>query len=236
MRVASGQALEEAWLRARLTPLTQAGARLVAAVDELTDLAQLQMGQPLPVHGAPVEIGALVQGVVSFLTTCPPTSERAGAVEITRPGPVVAWADRGRLERVLQNVVGNALKYSPPGTSIQVHVAAQEHHAVIIVRDHGIGIPAEEVPRLFTPFYRASTARDIAGSGLGLAGARTMLAQQGGQISVESALGCGTTVTICLPRAAAAGMPRPREEVPHSTDGALAPQPALADSSIRTWP
>ena len=94
MRVASGQALEEAWLRARLTPLTQAGARLVAAVDELTDLAQLQMGQPLPVHGAPVEIGALVQGVVSFLTTCPPTSERAGAVEITRPGAVVASGGR----------------------------------------------------------------------------------------------------------------------------------------------
>ena len=81
---------------------------------------------------------------------------------------------------------------------------AEGDGSVGVVRDAGVGIPAGEIERVFTPFYRASTARGVAGTGLGLAGARAIVAQLGGTIALESALGVGTTVTITLPRAGVA--------------------------------
>ena len=71
---------------------------------------------------------------------------------------------------------------------------------MIIVRDHGVGIPADELPRIFTRFFRASTARGVKGTGIGLAGSKAIVEQHHGQITVESAVGQGTTVTVCLPR------------------------------------
>ena len=78
-------------------------------------------------------------------------------------------------------------------------VDRHDQWAVISVRDRGVGIPHDELPHLFTPFYRASTARGIPGSGLGLAGSRTIVQQHGGHITVESAAGQGTTVVVRLP-------------------------------------
>jgi len=77
----------------------------------------------------------------------------------------------------------------------------------IIVRDRGVGIPADELPHLFTPFFRASTSQGIAGIGIGLAGAKAIVEQHSGRIMVESVVGEGTTVTIALP----AALPRAAE-------------------------
>ena len=107
--------------------------------------------------------------------------------------------DRARLTRVLHNLIGNAVKYSPRGTPIDVDVQTQEQRVVITVRDQGVGIPAEELPRIFTRFFRASTARGVKGTGIGLAGSRAIVEQHHGHITVESAVGQGTTVTVCLP-------------------------------------
>jgi signal transduction histidine kinase len=109
------------------------------------------------------------------------------------------WGDRARLERVLQNVIGNAVKYSPDGAPVQVTASMQEGWDVVVVRDSGVGIPADELPHIFTHFYRASTARGFPGSGLGLAGAKTIVEQHGGHIRVQSAVGQGTTVVVSLP-------------------------------------
>ena len=76
---------------------------------------------------------------------------------------------------------------------------ATEEGAVLAVRDRGVGIADDEVPHIFNPFYRASTAGDVPGAGIGLASAKTIVEQHGGQISVESALGVGTTVVVVLP-------------------------------------
>jgi signal transduction histidine kinase len=112
---------------------------------------------------------------------------------------VVIQGDRRQLERVMHNVIGNAIKYSPDGTPVHVSVGRHDQWAVIAVRDRGVGIPREELPHIFTPFYRASTARGIPGTGIGLSGSRMIVEQHGGQITVESAVGKGTTVVVRLP-------------------------------------
>jgi signal transduction histidine kinase len=86
-----------------------------------------------------------------------------------------------------------------------VHVQTHGQRAVITVRDRGIGIPAEELPRIFTPFFRASTSFGVKGTGIGLAGSKAIIEQHHGQITVESAVGQGTTVTVCLPRSTREG-------------------------------
>jgi signal transduction histidine kinase len=103
---------------------------------------------------------------------------------------------------VLHNLIGNAVKYSAGGTAIDVGVQPQEQQAVITVRDQGVGIPTDELPHLFTRFFRASTARGVTGTGIGLAGSKAIIEQHHGHIAVESAVGQGTTVTVCLPRSA----------------------------------
>ncbi|HEV2122284.1 MAG TPA: ATP-binding protein, partial [Chloroflexota bacterium] len=98
----------------------------------------------------------------------------------------------------------NAIKYSPDGGDVVVDVSQEvvsgKAEAVLAVRDQGIGIPAEDVPRLFERFFRASNVNGrLPGVGLGLAGARQIVEQHGGTIEVTSALGKGTTFTVRLP-------------------------------------
>jgi signal transduction histidine kinase len=82
---------------------------------------------------------------------------------------------------------------------VRVEVRATDEGAVLAVRDRGVGIADDELPHIFSLFYRASTARDVPGAGIGLASTKTIVQQHGGQISVASALGAGTTVIVVLP-------------------------------------
>jgi signal transduction histidine kinase len=84
---------------------------------------------------------------------------------------------------------------------VYVDVRREEQGVGIVVRDSGVGIPADELPRIFTRFYRASTAKGINGTGLGLAGAKMMVEQHGGHITLTSTVGQGTTVRVFLPTA-----------------------------------
>jgi signal transduction histidine kinase len=112
--------------------------------------------------------------------------------------------DPGLLRRLLGNLLDNAAKYSEPADPVHLTVRRDGAGAVIEVRDHGIGIPAEDLPRLFTPFFRTdrSRARGTGGTGLGLALARRIAEAHGGTIAAESAPGAGTTFRVRLPAAA----------------------------------
>jgi len=105
------------------------------------------------------------------------------------------------LRRVLLNLTENAIKYSPPGSVVEVSVGLDHAEAIAVVRDHGCGIPAADLPHIFQPFYRAdpARARDTGGSGLGLAIADQVARAHGGRIEVVSQLGDGTTFTVRLP-------------------------------------
>jgi len=185
---------DRAWLTAQLAAVQAAATRLRRATDDLDDVVQLAAGGELPLRWEPVDVGALARAVAEEFAL-----QRTVLVEAPA-APVFVRGDYDRLDRVLQNLVGNALKYSEPETPVRVTVT-QGAAAVIAVHDRGRGIPAAETPHIFERAYRASTARGTAGSGLGLAGAPALMARHGGHITVESAEGVGTTITLTLPLA-----------------------------------
>ncbi|HSM38588.1 MAG TPA: ATP-binding protein [Candidatus Limnocylindrales bacterium] len=116
--------------------------------------------------------------------------------------PIGVW-DRNRLARVLENLVDNAVKFSPNGGEIIVRVGADGARAFAAVADRGIGIASSELDLIFSPMYRGRNARGTVGTGLGLAGSRQLIEQMGGSVTVDSELGVGSTFTVWLPRARA---------------------------------
>ena len=113
------------------------------------------------------------------------------------PAPVLA--DPGRLERILANLVTNALKYSPPETEVIVRVAREGAHAVVEVQDHGQGIAPEDLPHVFERYFRASGSSRLQGMGLGLYTARILAEAHGGTITVSSVRGEGSIFRLRLP-------------------------------------
>jgi signal transduction histidine kinase len=132
--------------------------------------------------------------------------------------------DRGQLERMLENLVSNAIKYTPPGGQVEVLAEPRgEQQVRVQVRDSGIGIPQAARARLFEEFYRADNAKglDEIGSGLGLAIAREIVSGHGGTIAVESEEGRGSTFSVDLP---ATGAPLPEGEREHVDQAMHAPR------------
>ncbi len=188
------------WIAARAEAIRGAAISIRTMAEELLDVAHLQAGQTLELRLEAVDIGALVQEVAR-----PRIDSTTGSapVLVDAPPGLLVQGDRARLARVIDNLLGNAIKYGREGTPVQVEVRPHAQGVSVTVRDQGVGIPAGELPRLFTPFFRASTARGIPGIGIGLSGAKAIVEQHGGRISVDSVLDQGTTVTIILPAAPA---------------------------------
>src|SRR2546423_12089528 len=197
-RLGRTQALPAEWLSDQLDAMGDAAQAMLAAVEGITDAARLQMGRELVLRVEAVDLSALVRTIVRTFNEASAWSG-AAPVEASIADGVLVEGDRARLRRGGENVVGNAVKYSPDGTPVQVEVRATEEGAVLAVRDWGVGIADDEVPHIFNPFYRASTVGDVPGAGIGLASAKTIVEQHGGQISVASVLGVGTTVVVVLP-------------------------------------
>jgi len=119
--------------------------------------------------------------------------------------PVGCW-DAARIERVLDNLIGNAVKYSPEGGPITVGLAVDLDWAVLSVRDEGIGVPADDRERIFEQFHRAANAAEhFPGTGLGLFSVRQIVQAHGGTIHVESPAGRGSTFVVRLPVARSSG-------------------------------
>jgi signal transduction histidine kinase len=110
-------------------------------------------------------------------------------------------ADREQIERLVLDLIGNALKFTPEGGRVAVAVEAAADGVVLLVSDNGIGIPEHEMESVFTPRFRSSlaVARGIGGEGLGLARAKEVVERHDGRITVDSTEGTGTTVWVSLP-------------------------------------
>jgi signal transduction histidine kinase len=183
--------------------------RVWTLVDQLSDLATLESGHPLELDRRPTDLVALARSVVAELA--PHLRRHTLRFETVQDELVGDW-DGPRLARVLDNLLSNAVKYSPRGGEIVVTLArvdgrgaaasgrADGSAALLSVRDPGIGIPETDLPHVFDRFYRgANVAGRFAGTGLGLAGARQIVEQHDGAISVESSEGIGSTFTVRLP-------------------------------------
>jgi signal transduction histidine kinase len=193
--------IEPERLRASLNSLQGSAAQMTHLVDQLLDYARLRLDRPLELNRQPTDLVAVTRRVVAAHEG---TSERHRVLfDPVVPSLVGLW-DEERLERVLQNLIGNAIKYSPSGGDINVRVwreqAGDARWAVVAVQDPGVGIPPAELPRLFEQFYRATNVTGrLAGTGIGLTTARQLVEQHGGRIDVESEEGRGSTFTVRLP-------------------------------------
>jgi signal transduction histidine kinase len=175
--------------------------RMTGLVGELMDISMLRSGEALPLDLREID---LVE-VASAATDEYRALTDRHTLELVAESPVVGVWDRGRVERVLRNLLDNALKYSPAGGRIRVSAATDDHGwASLAVSDEGVGIPAEDVPDLFEKFHRGSNTRELRGTGLGLAGSRAVVEQLGGSITVASRLDEGSTFTVRLPMRPAA--------------------------------
>jgi len=172
---------------------------LTQMVQELLELSRIESGQ-VPLRLAPVAVADVVSPPVERLR---PQAERAGlSLHVDLPPdlpPVLADADRA--QQVVTNLVHNAIKFTPPGGQVTTSAAAGGDEVIIAVRDTGIGIPADDLPRIFERFYKADRARSGGGTGLGLAIARHIVQGHGGRIWVESVEGRGSTFSFTLPMA-----------------------------------
>ena len=199
--IARAESPDRQRLMAGLGQILVSGERMSALIDQVLDLSRLQLGRPLELRRAPTDLIALVRGVISAADQL--SEQHRVTLTCDCQELVGAW-DAARLERAAQNLVSNAIKFSPDGGEVAVGLAREETPdgdvAVLTVRDQGLGIPPYDLPRLFTRFHRASNVvGKVAGTGLGLASVRQVVEGHGGSIVVESTLGVGSTFTLRLP-------------------------------------
>ena len=192
--------VDDATRREFLERSTEQIRRLEWLSTNLLDLSRIDAGIfPLDMHTD--DLRDPVQSVVQALSEV--AVERGVGLDSVAPAsPVLLRFDRERIVQLLTNLVGNALKFTPPGGGVEVELGENDGEVVLEVRDDGPGIPPDELPHIFDRFYRGTNTGDAraSGSGLGLAIVRSIVEMHGGEIEVASVAGEGTSFRIHLPR------------------------------------
>ncbi len=171
--------------------------RMNAMIQNLVESARFEAGEVVP-RKEPVDLAGLVLDVAGRVGS---RDEQARLrLDVAEPVPPVL-ASGEQLERVLVNLISNALKYSPDEQPVVVRIGREAGKAIVSVIDHGVGIAAEEVPRLFQRYFRGRAGESREGLGLGLYIARLIVEAHGGRIWVESEPGKGSTFNFSLPLA-----------------------------------
>ena len=173
--------------------------QLTNLVSDLLELSRLESREGLP-RVMRVEIGGVLKKVVEFMK--PAADKRRQSLEVSVDGVAAGVAgDPDYIERAVGNLVDNAIKYTPEGGRIRVSARSAGEAVVIEVADSGIGIPAEDLGRVFERFYRVdrSRSREMGGTGLGLSIVKHVVQVHGGTVDVESDVGKGTTFRVRLP-------------------------------------
>lgn len=177
--------------------------RLSRITDDLLKLSRIEAGK-LDLELRPVSLASLIEAAVESTRPRAEANRLALAVNCPADLPRVQ-ADANLLREVLQNLLDNAVQYTPAGGRIEVSAKAAEGSVAVTIADNGIGIPEAEQERIFERFYRVDPARsrEIGSTGLGLAIVRHIVEAHGGQIAVESAVGRGSEFTVTIPTALA---------------------------------
>lgn len=188
--------------RASLQRLVKEAHRLRTLVLELLDAARVEEGRLVGAREA-VDLGALAGEVCERLAGSSPCRV------VTRTEPVIGLYDRTRVTQLVENLIENALKYSPDGGEVRVEVWREGDEAHLTVTDNGIGIPPGDLPHVFDRFYRGANVDDrrFAGMGLGLYICQGIAEQHGGRITASSTPGQGSTFHVTLPLTPSADAP-----------------------------
>jgi two-component system phosphate regulon sensor histidine kinase PhoR len=173
--------------------------RLARLTDDLLKLSRIEAGR-LELEIRPIRVEALVNGCVETARLNAKTRGLEIHVDLQQDAPAVR-GDGAQLGEVLQNLLDNALQYTPSGGQIEVKARANGHEVIFTITDTGIGIPESDLERIFERFYRvdAARSREAGGTGLGLAIARHIVEAHGGRIWVESAVGQGSRFHFSVP-------------------------------------
>ncbi|HET8908534.1 MAG TPA: ATP-binding protein [Ktedonobacterales bacterium] len=195
-------------LRHDLDIMERETRRLQTLIEDLFTLARAEVSK-LDLRCVPTDVGEEVRRIVE---TVAPVAWQSGRVEVVAevaPHLPLALVDGIRLNQVLQNLLHNGIRHTPPGGIVAISAAADGEHIILQVRDTGDGIASDDLPHIWKRFYRSDSARmqSASGSGLGLALVKELTEAMGGSVAIESTVGEGSCFTITVPRATTSGTP-----------------------------
>lgn len=182
--------------REALADCVEESERVLAMLDTLMDITAAEAGT-MKLQPEPVDLGQLVREVVELYEYV--AEEGKVSVQMELPAPVPALADRNRMRQVFANLLDNAIKYTPAGGRVSVSARNEPDRAIVVFRDTGIGIPAEEQEKIWTRLYRGDKSRSQHGLGLGLSLVKAVVEAHHGWINVSSRDGAGSEFTVSLP-------------------------------------
>jgi two-component system phosphate regulon sensor histidine kinase PhoR len=184
-----------------LNTINSEASRLARFVDDLLSVSSMELGS-LSLNKQVTDLGRMLNEVLIKIR--PQVEEKQLTLEVGFPEKMPEpELDKDKIAAVLVNLLGNAVKYTPPNGRVVFRVHVTDHHIEIGVEDTGVGIAADELPKVFEKFFRSPDPRvqEQTGTGLGLALAQEVVRLHGGRITVESEINKGSTFTVLLPRA-----------------------------------
>jgi PAS domain S-box-containing protein len=189
--------MQPAQVDERLDRIRQHVLHMTSIITDVLNLAQIQAGR-MKFEPAPGDVNGLCQIIIEELES---HAEYRGRIVYDAPKmPVQAEFDKRLLRHIISNLGNNALKYSPNGKPVTIRLMQTDYNFTLEVQDAGIGIPPQDLARLYEPFHRASNVGVISGTGLGLSISKQAVELHGGIINVKSQPEAGTTFTITLPK------------------------------------
>jgi signal transduction histidine kinase len=203
--------------------IESAALQAASLVDQLSDLHSID-GSGIALECQPADLRRTVEAAKDQMEAI----ARGHVLRYTAPSEsVLVDYDERRIQRVLQNLIGNAIKYSPDGGEINITVRSDSGTAAIAIRDHGIGVPEADRGRVFERGYRANSVGGIPGTGLGLFISSEIVKRHGGSIECRAADGRGTVFEVRLPLARIRGAAERVQQLPSHRTG-----PAVGDRAI----
>ena len=185
-------------LRNALADCLEESDRMIAMLNTLMDISEAETGT-MALRREPVDLNDLIRQTVDLYEDL--AEDRGVRIQTAAADALVIPVDRSRMRQVLANLLDNAVKYTPAGGRVAITATRDGTDAVITVADTGVGIPAEELPRIWERLYRGDKSRAARGLGLGLSLVKAIVETHGGRVAARSAPGQGTTFELRLPAA-----------------------------------
>ncbi len=185
-------------LKEKISDLRRSLGVVTQLIEEMKILSEIQSGV-LPILLQPTPLLPMIESAIAPLH--PLAADHQQQIQVEIPDDIIVYAHAYYLERVVKNITHNAIKFSPENGIICITATQDEQMVTVAIKDNGIGIPADQLPRIFERFYQVDRSRDRArknGTGLGLAIAKHIVQKHGGEIWVESEEGKGTTFFFSL--------------------------------------
>jgi signal transduction histidine kinase len=182
--------------RDALTECLEESERILMMLNTLMDISEAETGV-MRLDLGPVDMGTLVRKIVDIYGYL--AEEKGLTLDIHVPNGFHVTVDSARMSQALANLLDNAIKYTPPGGRITLEAYQQQKHLVISIKDTGVGIPQEEISKIWARLYRGDQSRHQRGLGLGLSLVRAIIWAHKGQVDVFSEPGKGSTFMIHLP-------------------------------------